>query len=141
MMFSLLHVIIILTRLLFIQGPLMHIPQIFFWVLLLAFVAPGGLDFYGAGLDVAALQNGGFDYFIAQLSKGSIDLNLMLFFLNLLVPAYPLDAARLLASMGVHCGLSVVKAAWMLCIVGGVLGVASLIAGIIGIIKSWQYGT
>jgi Zn-dependent protease len=121
-------------------GPLMHIPWFIIFVIVMAISAPNGLDYYSSALDVQAIQNGGAGIFFAQLCKGAIDMNMMLFFLNLLVPAYPLDAARMLAAMSVHCGLSVVRAAWMLVIVGGLLGLAALIFGVIGLITGHSLG-
>jgi Zn-dependent protease len=122
-------------------GPLTHIPQLFVWMLIMALCAPQGLSYYGDGLDVKAIDEGGAGIWFAQLSKGALDLNIMIFFLNLLVPAYPLDAARMLAAMSVHCGLSIVRAAWMLLIVGGVMGALALIYGIISLISGSGPGT
>ncbi|KAL3930159.1 MAG: hypothetical protein SGARI_004563, partial [Bacillariaceae sp.] len=115
-------------------GPLMHLPQFAIFVVVMAIAAPNGLDYYSSPASADQLQAAGADLFFAQLMKGAIDVNMMLFFLNLLVPAYPLDAARMLAAMSVNCGLSVVKAAWVLVIVGGLMGLGALIFGIIGLI-------
>lgn len=95
-------------------GPLMHLPQMILWMIVLALAAPNGLDYYSTNGGVPALDDGGAGIWFAQLSKGALDLNIMIFFLNLLVPAYPLDAARMLAAMSVHCGLPVLKAAYLL---------------------------
>jgi hypothetical protein len=121
-------------------GPLMHIPQFVVWVVVMALSSPQGLDYYKSGLNVVAIQDGGAGIWFAQLAKGSIDLNMMLFFLNLLVPAYPLDAARMIAALSVHSGLSVHKSAWLLVVVGGVLGFAALIYGIIAVIQKSSIG-
>jgi hypothetical protein len=121
-------------------GPLMHIPQFFIFVIVMAIAAPNGLNYYSSPASVPEVQAGGADLFFAQLAKGAIDINMMLFFMNLLIPAYPLDAARMLAAMGVHCGLTVPRAAWMLVVVGGLLGLGALIFGIIGLISGGDLG-
>lgn len=116
-------------------GPLMHLPQLVVWTLIMALCAPTGINYYGDSLDVPAIDEGGAGIWFAQLSKGALNLNIMLFFLNMLIPAYPLDAARMLAAMSVHCGLSVIRAGWMLLISGGVLGVVALIYGIVALVN------
>jgi hypothetical protein len=108
--------------------------------IVMAIAAPNGLNYYSSPASVPQLQDGGVGIFFAQLAKGAIDINMMLFFMNLLIPAYPLDAARMLASMGVHCGLSIPRAAWMIVIVGGLLGAGALIYGIIGLITGSEMG-
>lgn len=121
-------------------GPLMHLPQFLIFAIVMAIAAPNGLNYYSSPASVPQLQDGGVGIFFAQLAKGAIDINMMLFFMNLLIPAYPLDAARMLASMGVHCGLSIPRAAWMIVIVGGLLGAGALIYGIIGLITGSEMG-
>lgn len=121
-------------------GPLMHIPQLAIWTLIMALCAPQGLSYYSSGLNVPAIDEGGAGIWFAQLSKGALDLNIMLFVMNMVIPAYPLDAARMMAALAVHCGMTVVRAAWMLLIAGGILGLAALIYGIISLISGSGMG-
>jgi hypothetical protein len=116
-------------------GPLMHIPQFFIWIAVMAVAAPNGVDYYGAGFDIEELDNGGADIWFADLSKRALDVNIMLFALNLLLPAYPMDCARMVAALSVHCGLSVERAGLMLVIVGAVLGFGCFIYGILSLVS------
>ena len=92
----------------------MHVPQMAVWVVVMAVCAPNGMDYYQQGLDIPLINDGGFGIWFAQLAKGALDLNIMIFAMNMVVPSYPLDAARMLASIAVHCGLSVLRAAYLL---------------------------
>jgi hypothetical protein len=114
-------------------GPLMHIPQIFFWLAILAIAA--GTGYFSEEFDIDVFDEGGADQFFARLAYQALFLNILLFAINILVPAHPFDASRLVASMSVHCGLSVAKAALMVVFAGCAVGTISLILGIVYLVK------
>ena len=116
-------------------GPLMHIPQFAVWTVIMAVSAPNGIDYYQLVFDFNAFENGGADQWFAAMAKRVLDVNIIIFALNLLLPAYPLDAARLVASMCVGCGLSVDTTAYVLVVIGGLLGCGALLYGILSIIS------
>lgn len=105
------------------------------WVIVLAICADEGVSYYGsAGFDVDTLDTEGAGEWFSQLAKRSLDVNIMIFCLNLLLPAYPLDAANMVAAVCGHFGLSVESTGWVLLIIGTLLGAALLIVGILYII-------
>jgi hypothetical protein len=116
-------------------GPLMHIPQFFVWLAIMAIAAPNGIDYYGTEFSIDEFDNGGADQWFASLAKRTLDLNIIVFALNLLLPAYPLDAARMVASMCVHWGLLVETAGFVLVVIGGLLGFACLLYGIVSMVS------
>lgn len=107
----------------------------FIWIVVMAIVSEEGINYYGVvGFDIDRLDNGGAGEWFAQLAKRSLDLNIMIFALNLLLPAYPMDAASMVAALCGHFGLSILRSAWVLVIIGAVLGFAALIIGILYIV-------
>jgi Zn-dependent protease len=118
-----------------LAGPLMHIPQFFLWLTIMALCAPGGVDYYGSTFDIDEFDAAGANIWFAQMAKRTLDANLMIFAINMLLPAYPMDVARMVAAMCVHCGLSVDTAAFVLVVVGVILGVVAVIYGIISLIS------
>jgi hypothetical protein len=114
-------------------GPLMHIPQIFAWMAIMALSAPNGVDWYGQSFDLTTFEAGAGEYF-AELSKRTIDVNIIVFVINLILPAYPLDAASMVAAMAVHCGSSVETAGLLLVVIGVVLGIICIVYGIISLV-------
>lgn len=114
-------------------GPLMHIPQIFFWLAVMAIAA--GTGYFSQDFDIDAFDEGGADHFFGRLAYQALFLNVLLLAINLLVPAYPFDATRLVASMSVHCGMSVAKAALMVVFAGCAVGIISLVLGIVFLVK------
>jgi hypothetical protein len=118
-----------------ISGPLMHLPLIFSWVIVMTIAAPEGVTYYGTvGFDIDRLDEGGAREWFAQLAKRSLDVNVMIFALNLLLPVHPLDAASMVAALCGKFGLSRVRSAWVLLIIGAVLGAAVLLVGILYIV-------
>jgi hypothetical protein len=107
----------------------------FIWIIVLAIAAPEGVGYYGTvGFNIDRLNEGGAGEWFAQLAKKSLDINIMIFALNLLLPAYPLDAASIVAALCGQFGLPIRRTAWVLVIIGAVLGVAALIIGILYIV-------
>ena len=74
------------------------------------------------------------------MAKRTLDINIMIFVLNLIIPAYPLDAARMVAAMCVHCGMTIEKAGYVLVVIGAVLGFVCLMLGIFSLINGGGYG-
>jgi hypothetical protein len=114
-------------------GPLMHIPQIFFWLAIMAIAA--GIGYFSEEFDIDIFDEGGADHFFGRLAYQAMILNILLFAINLFVPAYPLDSARLVASMSVHCGMSVARAALTVVFAGCAVGILCLVLGIIYLVK------
>lgn len=110
-----------------LSGPLMQLPLIFMWIGIFAVFSDDGYT----SLDVDALEDGGGSEWVAQLAKRSLDLNVMIFCLNMFLPAYPMDAASMVAAICGYFGLSIVSTAWALVIIGTILGVACAVIGII----------
>jgi hypothetical protein len=116
-------------------GPVMHIPLMLLWVIVLSICADEGVSYYGTvGFDIDRLDEEGAGEWFSQLAKRSLDVNIMIFCLNLLLPAYPLDAANMVAAVCGHFGLSVQSTGWVLVVIGTVLGLAALIVGILYIV-------
>ena len=114
-------------------GPLMHIPQMFVWLGVMAIAQSA--DYFGQGFYIDQFDDGGADLWFAELAKQALLLNMMLFFANLLIPAYPMDSARLLASLSVHFGLTVTKAAYVIVGAGCLVGLIGLALGLVYLIK------
>jgi len=111
------------------------------WVIVLAVVTPEGVGYYGAGTaSVDALDEGGAGEWFAQLAKRSLDVNIMIFALNALLPAYPLDAAAMVASMCGHFGMTVTRTAWVLVTIGACLGFIACAVGIVFIVQGSGQG-
>eukprot|EP00934_Nitzschia_sp_Nitz4_P000861 Nitzschia sp. Nitz4//scaffold188_size43225//26266//27147//NITZ4_007347-RA/size43225-processed-gene-0.31-mRNA-1//-1//CDS//3329539850//861//frame0 len=115
-------------------GPLMQIPLFFLWVLVLGLAGDDGVGTYSSG-SVEDVEGGGGSAFFAQLAKKSLDINLMVFGLNMFIPAYPMDAASMVAAICGYFGLSITSTAWALVIIGGILGGGCTAIGIIYLLK------
>eukprot|EP00526_Cylindrotheca_closterium_P009968 CAMPEP_0113605044 /NCGR_PEP_ID=MMETSP0017_2-20120614/2116_1 /TAXON_ID=2856 /ORGANISM="Cylindrotheca closterium" /LENGTH=402 /DNA_ID=CAMNT_0000513505 /DNA_START=94 /DNA_END=1302 /DNA_ORIENTATION=- /assembly_acc=CAM_ASM_000147 len=119
-----------------LAGPLTHIPQFFIWLIIMLASSHIGIDYYKAPFSFDAFDNGGADDFFAELGKQMLNFNLVIFILNLFIPVYPLDAARMMASLLVQCGLSTDRSCLALIIFGALLGLGCFIYGIMGIVNS-----
>lgn len=116
-------------------GPLMHLPLMFLWLIILAVSAEEGVSYYGsAGFDINRLNDEGAGEWFSQLAKRSLDVNIMIFCLNLLLPAYPMDAANIVAAICGYFGLSIPSTGWVLLVIGTLLGALAVVVGIIYII-------
>ncbi len=116
-------------------GPLMHLPMLFLWLIILSISADEGVSYYGsAGFDINRLNDEGAGEWFSQLAKRSLDVNIMIFCLNLLLPAYPMDAAIMVAAVCGHFGLSIQSTGWVLLVIGTLLGALGLVMGIIFLI-------
>ena len=112
-------------------GPLTHIPQIFLWLLIMAVSTPQGLSYYRKNHSVKTLDNGGAGIFFAELARQAMLLNIILLALNVVVPAYPLDGARLLASFCGMLRLKITKIATIVFLAGMIVGLFALVIGIV----------
>lgn len=113
-------------------GPLMHIPLFIIWIIILAVVAEEGSSYYGnAGFSVDRLDSEGAEEWFSQLAKRSLDVNIMIFCLNLLLPVYPMDIATMIATVCGHFGLSIASTSYVLVAVGGLFGLILVVVGII----------
>lgn len=111
-----------------ISGPIMHIPQMIFWLIIYVAVMQEDFDHFSRFIDTEVP-------FGATLATQAFYLNLFLFMFNLFVPAYPLDGGRCLASGLILCGLTVVKAAMVTALVGMLVACAIVIWGIVDFAK------
>jgi Zn-dependent protease len=98
-----------------VAGPLTHAPMLAFWALML-YVTSGKVDLMAT-----------VDGFLPVLCREACWIQILLFCFNLLVPAYPLDASRVLASFLAMCRVSMDAAATVVIVIS-VLMSAALIA-------------
>jgi hypothetical protein len=101
---------------------LMHIPQIVVWLVIVAIVAPDGVSYVRRDFDILEFDNGGVKLFFAKLGQQAFVLNMMIFLLNMFIPAYPMDCVKALAAILVHFGLPLLTTAYTVAIIGLVLG-------------------
>lgn len=118
-----------------LAGPCTHIPQFFIWLVVMGTASEHGVKYYSRSFSISEFDAGGADEWFAQFAKEMLNFNMILFFLNLLVPVYPLDAARMVAAVCVQCGMSPDRACLVLVFVGLMLGLGSLVYGIIGLVE------
>jgi Zn-dependent protease len=119
-----------------LAGPCTHIPQFFIWLIVMGTASQYGVKYYSRPFSIEEFDAGGADEWFAKLAMEMLIFNMLLFFLNLFVPVYPLDAARMLASLCVQCGMSTDRACLVLVVVGGMLGLGCTIYGIIALVGS-----
>jgi Zn-dependent protease len=123
-----------------LAGPCTHIPQFFLWLVIMGTASQYGVNYYGRGFNIEEFDAGGADEWFAKFAMEMLNFNMLLFFLNLFVPVYPLDAARMVASLCVQCGMSTDRACLVLVFVGGMLGLGCTVYGIISLIGSVDNG-
>jgi len=115
-----------------LAGPLTHIPQMLFWVIMYAAFAGGdfsrfSMSYYLSDLDTAS-------GFMAVLSQQTMWTNLFIMAFNLLVPAYPLDGGRIFASTLIICGVKRDRAAMITAVTALILAAGIGMWGIISFI-------
>lgn len=119
-----------------LAGPLAHIPQALFWLIIFVIAARGDFTFFVT--QTAASQpvypsvlSNGFGGFMTVLSARAFWLNLYIMALNLFLPAFPLDGGRCLANILVLCGKSVERAARVTAITSLAVGSVMILFGVI----------
>eukprot|EP00980_Cylindrotheca_fusiformis_P008119 scaffold1727_cov133-Cylindrotheca_fusiformis.AAC.22 len=123
-----------------LAGPCTHIPQFFIWLIVMGAASEEGVSYFGRPFHIGAFDAGGADNWFAEFGKEMLSLNMILFFLNLLLPVYPLDAARMLASLCVQCGMTPDRACLVLVVFGVLLGLGCFIYGIVGLVNGSSNG-
>jgi len=114
-----------------IAGPLMHIPQSLVWfVLYLATF--NGLSNFTMNLTLKEIEST--QGFFSSLCEQAIFMNIVLFCFNLLIPAYPLDGGRCLASLLIMGGAGLESAAYTTSIASMVIGFLLLSYGVLSVI-------
>ena len=117
-----------------ICGPFMHLPLMFLWLIVLSVSSDGGVSYYSSGFDINTFDDGGAGEWFSQLAKRSLDVNIMIFAINMLLPAYPMDAASAVAAICGHFGLSIESTGWVLLVIGTILGAIGVVVGILFLI-------
>lgn len=112
-------------------GPATHLPMLGLWLGLLAVFNGGKLTLSTNGMYLDT-------HFVALLCVAMLNNNIAMLLFNLLVPCFPLDCSRILASALLLCGLEPGKAAQvivgcsvfvLLCIIG--LSIWSYLSGMV----------
>ena len=100
-----------------VAGPLTHAPMLAFWALML-YATSGKVDLMGT-----------VDGFLPVLCHEACWIQISLFCFNLLVPAYPLDASRVLVSFLAMCRVSMDAAATVVIAISVLLSAALIAYG------------
>ena len=114
-----------------VVGSLTHIPQALVWLVIMSALAKNGISHLKQETDVTALDS--IPTWFAELARQASVLNMALFFLNFLVPAYPLNASHCLVALLVHFGQPIAKSASIVGYTGAVSGVAIIMFGTVEI--------
>ena len=98
-----------------IAGPIMHIPLCLLWFAMYAVVNNGVVS------DFISNDSQGF---FSTLFKQACLMNLLIMWLNIFIPTYPLDGSRILTSTMLLMGVALNKAALLTCFVSFLISVA-----------------
>jgi len=98
-----------------IAGPIMHIPLCLLWFAMYAAVNNGDVSDF--------ISNDPQDFF-STLFRQACLMNLLIMWLNIFIPTYPLDGARILTSTMLLMGVALNKAALLTCFVSFLISVA-----------------
>lgn len=115
-----------------LAGPLTHIPQMIFWVIIYALCMRGNFSEFSMSYYLSDLDTP--NRFIAVLSQQTMWTNLFILAVNLLVPAYPLDGGRVFASTLIICGVQRDRAAMITAVTALILSAGLGMWGIISFI-------
>ncbi len=126
-----------------LAGPLSHIPQGFFWLLLGAeqipvssiTTSPSGSPAVSAN-DYSAVVN---DFWL-QLCSFALLMQFLLFWLNMTLPVYPLDGARLLVATLSHLGIGLESAGYIAAGFGIAAGGFILLYGLLASATTAAFG-
>ena len=113
-----------------IAGPLMHIPQMIFWVAMFAAFTGGDFSRFSMSYFLDELSASAASFF-AVLSQQAFWTNLFIMAFNLFVPAYPLDGGRCLAAFLIMRGVRMEKTALIVSVTAMVLSGGLLLFGMI----------
>jgi len=98
-----------------IAGPIMHIPLCLFWFAMYAAVNNGNVS------DFISYDPQGF---FSTLFRQACLMNLLIMWLNIFIPTYPLDGSRILTSTMLLMGVALNKAALLTCFVSFLISIA-----------------
>lgn len=119
-----------------IAGPLTHIPQVLFWMLLMSISNHGDVELNWE-------LKWGFDFWVS-LCAGAIGIQIGLFLFNL-IPAYPLDGGRILGAFLAYMNFNRNRVFQISAFIGGIIGWFMLFDGItaiftdsVGFFKGWN---
>ena len=126
-----------------LAGPLSHIPQGFFWLMLGAEQVPVSAlttsptgQTKVASSDYAAV----YDNFWLQLCSFALLMQFLLFWLNMTLPVYPLDGARLLVAALSHLGVGLESAGYIAAGMGVAAGGFILLYGLLASATTAAFG-
>ena len=123
-----------------LSGPLMHIPQIIVWVIVVAIAAPNNTAYLSQTFNITEFENGGVAHFFARMAQQAVMLNLLIFLINMFIPAYPMDCVKALAAILVYFGVSILTTAYVISVIGLVLGFILLMYAISAFINQNGWG-
>mmetsp|Transcript_60620 Transcript_60620/g.179749 ORF Transcript_60620/g.179749 Transcript_60620/m.179749 type:complete len:305 (-) Transcript_60620:279-1193(-) len=115
-----------------LAGPLTHLPQMLFWIIVYALFTGGDFSNFSMSYYLSDLEKA--SSFMAILSQQTFWTNLFIMAFNLVVPAYPLDGGRVLASTLIICGVQRNRAAMITSVTALVLSAGLGMWGIISFI-------
>ena len=113
-----------------VAGPLTHILQGCFWLILFAIVERGDFSSFSEAISLESLREGGAGEFMSILSVQATVINAALFIFNLAIPAYPLDGGRCLAALLVMAGFKAETTGKITALTAMVIGFIMLFVGV-----------
>ena len=116
-----------------LAGPLTHIPQMAFWVVMFAAFTGGDFSRFSMSYYLDELSDSAASFF-AVLSQQAFWTNLFILAFNLLVPAYPLDGGRCFAAFLIMRGYRMEKVALIVSVTAMVLSGGLMLFGMISFI-------
>jgi Zn-dependent protease len=112
-------------------GPLTHIPQFVFWIVLEAIAWRAAFHGRNGALRVFSGVPGPETAFFVALTAGAVAMQVLLFWFNLLIPAYPLDGGRVLADFLLMRGKDEATAAKFTVFISAPIAVGMIIFGLV----------
>ena len=117
-----------------IAGPLTHIPQGLFWILIYAVAGGGDFITFSRTITTEFLSSGGLHGFLSILSVHAFWLNIDLMVFNLFLPAYPLDGGRCMASVLILSGFGSYSAAIITSVTAMAIAVVMTVWGLVSFV-------
>lgn len=113
-----------------LAGPFSNLLQGMGWLALYSVTSLGDFSGLSDAVNMQKLETGSFGAFVLQLFGQAVFLNLVLLVLNLLIPAHPLNGAKLMSSLMVHFNFSIPFVAKVTAISGLCVGGTMFVYGL-----------